>query len=67
MKARRCWTDVIQTLKEHKLSTMDRETNIFYDKPKCTKYLCTNPVLQRIIDGKCQHKGGNYTLGKARQ
>jgi hypothetical protein len=26
-----------------------------------------NPALQRIIDGKHQHKEGNYTLEKARK
>jgi hypothetical protein len=40
---------------------------ISLDKTKFTQYLSTNPVLQRIIDGKCQHKKGNYTLGKARK
>jgi hypothetical protein len=32
-----------------------------------SQYLSINSVLQRIIDGKLQHKEGNYTLGKARQ
>jgi hypothetical protein len=27
----------------------------------------TNPALQRIIDGKLQHKEANYTLEKARK
>jgi hypothetical protein len=43
------------------------ETKIFHDKTKCTQYLSTNPALQRIIDGKCQHKEGNYTLEKRRK
>jgi hypothetical protein len=34
-------------------------------KPKFTQYLSTNPALQRIIDGKRQHKERNYTLEKA--
>jgi hypothetical protein len=77
MKARRSWIDVIQTLREHKCQprllysvklsmTRDRGTKIFHDKNKFTLYLSKNPVLQRIIDGKLQHKEGNYTLHKER-
>ena len=68
MKARRSWADVIQTLREHtcqprllylaKLSiTTDSETKIFHDRNKFTQYLSTYPALQRIIDGKRQHRG----------
>jgi hypothetical protein len=46
---------------------MDGETKIFHDKTKFTQCLSTNPVLQRIIDGKPQHKEGNYTLEKAKK
>jgi hypothetical protein len=78
MKARRSWADVIQTLREHKCQprllypanlsiTIDREKKIFYDKTKYTQYLSTNPALQRIIDGKHQHKEGNYTLEKKQE
>jgi hypothetical protein len=78
IKARRSWADIIQTLREHKSQprllypaklsiTIDGETMIFYDKTKFTHYLSTNPVLQRIIDGKLQHKEGNYILEKARK
>ena len=74
MKARRSWADVIQTLREHKCQprqllsiTIDGETKIFHDKTKFTQYLSINPALQRIIDGKHQHKEGNYTLEKARK
>jgi hypothetical protein len=78
MKARRSWADVIQTLREHKCQpsilypeklsiTIDGENKIFHDKNKFTQYFSTNPVLQRIIDGKYQHKEGNYTLEKARK
>jgi hypothetical protein len=78
MKARRSWTDIIQTLREHKCQprllcpvkfsiNIDRETKIFHDKIKFTHYLSTNPALQRIIDGKLQHKEGNYTLEKSRK
>jgi hypothetical protein len=76
MKARRSWADVIQTLREHKCQprllypaklsiTIDRENKIFHDRTKFTQYLSTNPALQRIIDGKHQHKEGNYTLEEA--
>jgi hypothetical protein len=67
MKARRHWADVIQTLREHKCQprllypaklsiTVDGENKISHDKTKFTQYLSTNPALQRIIDGKHQHK-----------
>jgi hypothetical protein len=60
MKARRSWTDVIQTLREYKCHprllylaklsiTIDEETKVFHDKTKFTQYLYTNPALQRII------------------
>jgi hypothetical protein len=78
MKVRRSWADVIQTLREHKCQprllyprklsiTIDGETKIFNDKTKITQYLSTNPALQRMIDGKCQQKEGNYILEKARK
>jgi hypothetical protein len=78
MKARRYWTDVIQTLRKHKCQsrllypaklsiTIAEETKIFHDKMKFTQYLSTNSALQRIIDGKCQHKEGIYTLEEARK
>jgi hypothetical protein len=78
VKARRSWTDAIQTLKEHKCQprllypaklsiTIDGETKIFHNKTKFTQYMSINPALQRIIDGKLQHKEGNYTLEKLRK
>jgi hypothetical protein len=78
MKARRSWTDDIQTLAELKCQprllypaklsiTIDGEIKVFRDKTKFTQYLSTNPALQRIIKGKHQHKDGNYTLEKARK
>jgi hypothetical protein len=77
MKARRAGTDVMQTLREHKCQprllypaklsiTIDGETKVIHDKTKFTQYLSTNPALQRIIEGKHQHKEGNYALEKAR-
>jgi hypothetical protein len=52
MKARRAWTDVIQTLREHKCQprilypailsfTLDEETKVFHDRTKFTHYLST--------------------------
>jgi hypothetical protein len=78
MKAIRSWTDVIQTLREHKCQprvldpaklsiTIDGETKVFHDKTKFTHYLSRNPALQRIIKGKHQYKDRNYTLEKARK
>jgi len=77
MKARRSWTDVIQTLREHKCQpkllysaklsiNIDGETKIFHDKTKFMQYPSTNPSLQRIIDGKLEHKERNYTIQEAR-
>jgi hypothetical protein len=78
MKAKRSWADVIQTLRDHKCQprllypaklsiTIDGENKIFHDKIKFTQYLSINLTQQRIIDGKLQHKEGNYTLEKARK
>jgi hypothetical protein len=74
MKARRSWANVIQTLREHKCqprllypSKLNYHRRRNHDKTKFTQYLSTNPALQRIIDGKLQHKGRNYTLEKARK
>ena len=63
MKARRSWTDVMQTLREHKFQprllypaklsiTIYGETKVFHDKTKFTQYLSRNPALQRIITEK---------------
>jgi hypothetical protein len=76
MKARRSWADLIQTLREHKCQprllypaklsiTIDRESKVFHTKFK--HCLSINPAQQRIINGKHQHKEGNYTLEKARK
>jgi hypothetical protein len=66
MKARRCWRDVVQILRQYKIQprllypaklsiTIDGENKIFHDKTKFTQYLSTNPALQRIRDRKYQH------------
>jgi hypothetical protein len=80
MKARRSWTEVIQTLREHKCQPrllypaklsiiIDGETTVFHNKTKFIQHLFTNPALQRIITGKKkkQYKDRNYTLEKARE
>jgi hypothetical protein len=58
-KARRSWTDFIQTLREHKCQprllypaklsiTVDGETKVFHNKTKFTHYLSMNTALPRI-------------------
>jgi hypothetical protein len=70
MKARRTWSEVMQTLREHKFQprliyptklsiNIDGETRIFQDKTKFKQYLSTNSSLQRILKGKLQHKENN--------
>jgi hypothetical protein len=70
MKARRSWADVLQTLRDQKFHlrllypakhtiTINGETKVFQYKTKCKQYLSNNPVLERIIEGKIQHKEGN--------
>jgi hypothetical protein len=77
MEARRSWTDVIQTLREHKCQpkllyptkfsiAIDGETQVFHDKIKFTEYFPMNPALQKIIN-KLHDKEGNYTIEKARK
>jgi hypothetical protein len=78
MKARKSWTDVMQTLREHKWQprllyptnlsiTIYEKTKVFHDKTKFTQYLFMNPALQRIIMGKHQHKKGNCTQEKSKE
>jgi hypothetical protein len=78
MKARRSWTNVMKTPKEHKCQprllypaklsiTIDGETKVFHDKIKFTQNLSTSPDFQRIIKGKHQHKDGNYNIEKVRK
>jgi hypothetical protein len=74
-KAQRSYTDVMQTLREHKCQptllypakfsiNIDEEIKIFQDKTKFKQYLSTNPALQRILEGKLQHKVSTYTKEK---
>jgi hypothetical protein len=76
MKARRSWTDVIQTLREHKCQprllypakhsiTIDGETKVFHSKSKFTHYLSMNPALQRkITETKQNNKNKTPTTNK---
>jgi hypothetical protein len=77
MKARRAWSEVMQTLREHecqprllypaKLSiNIDGENKIFWDKTKFKQYLSTNPALQRILERKLQHKDDTCTKERTR-
>jgi hypothetical protein len=56
MKDRRSWTDVIQTLREHKCQprvlyraklsiAIDGKIKVFHDKTKFTQYLSTKPAI----------------------
>jgi hypothetical protein len=78
MKSSRAWTDVIQTLREHKcqhrlvypaklLITIDGETKVFHDKTKFTNYLSTNPALQRIITEKITIQGQKPRTRKSKK
>jgi hypothetical protein len=78
MKARRSWTDIIQTIREHKWhprllypaklsNAIYVKNKEFHDKTKFTQYLSENSALQLIIKGKLQHKEGNEALEKARK
>jgi hypothetical protein len=72
MKARRAWSEVMQTLREHKCksrllypsklsSNIDGENKVFQDKTKFKQYLSTNLALQKILEGKFQHKEDTFT------
>jgi hypothetical protein len=45
--------------------TIDGKTKIFHDT-KLKQYLSTNSALQKILEGKLQHKKGNDTQGNTR-
>jgi hypothetical protein len=72
MKSRRAWTDVIQTLREHKYQprlhypgklsiTLDGETKVFHARYKFTHYLSMNPALKRMITEKKKKKNNTRT------
>jgi hypothetical protein len=67
LKARRAWKNVMQILRKHKCQPrllypasfsviIDGKTKIFHDKTKYKQYFLTNPALQKILEGKFQHK-----------
>ena len=77
MKARRAWSEVMQTLREHKCQprllypaklsiNIDGETKIFQDKTKFKQYLSTKQPLQRTLEVKLQHNEGTYINKKTR-
>jgi hypothetical protein len=74
MKAKRAWTNVIQTVRVHKCQprllypaklsiTIDGETKVFHHKTKFRHYLSMNPALQRI---KTEKKKNKKTKNKER-
>jgi hypothetical protein len=78
MKARRSWTDVIQTLREHKCQPrllytaklsiiIEGETKVLHDKTKFKHYLSTNPGLQRIITGEKKIQGQKPRPSKSKK
>jgi hypothetical protein len=67
----------MQTLREHKCQpslfypanlsiNIDGETTIFQEKTKFKQYLSTNPAIQKILEGKLQHKEYICTKEKTR-
>jgi hypothetical protein len=60
------WADEKKKSREHnpaKLSvTIEGKTKTFHDKTKFTQYFSMNTALKSRVDGKLQHKEGNYTL-----
>ena len=78
MKARRLWSSIIQTIRDHgckpkllypaKLSiTIEGQNKIFQDKTRFHQYLATNPALYKILEGKLQPKEDGYINKKHRQ
>jgi hypothetical protein len=70
----RCHTDPKRTqipsrlLYPTKLSvTIKGKTKLFHDKTNFKHYLSIKPDLQRIIEGKLQHKEENYTHRKKKK
>jgi hypothetical protein len=45
-----------QAIIPSKTLNIDKETKIFQDKTKFKHYLLINPALQRLLEGKLQHK-----------
>jgi hypothetical protein len=77
MKARRTWSEVRQTTREHKCQprllypaklsiNIDGENKTLQDKNKFKRYLPTNPALWRILEGKLHQKEDTFTKERAR-
>jgi hypothetical protein len=77
MKARRAWSEVMQTVRDQKcqprllypaklIINKDGENKIFQDKTKFKQNLSAKPDLQRILEGKLQHKEDTCTKEKTR-
>jgi hypothetical protein len=71
LKARRAWTDVLQTLRDHRFQprplypanlsiTKEREKKIFHDNIKFKQYLSKSLPLQKVLEGQLQAKDINY-------
>ena len=76
MKARRSWTDVIQTLREHKFQprllypaklsiTIVGETKVFHDKTKFTQLSFHKSRPLKDNKGKIPTQGGKLSLRKS--
>jgi hypothetical protein len=78
MKARRSWTDVIETLREHKCQhrllypnklsiTIDGETKIFHDKTKLTQYIFNESIPSNDNNGKTPIQGRKLLPRKSKK
>jgi hypothetical protein len=78
MKARRSWTDVIQTLRENKCQprllytaklsiTIDGETKVFHDKTKFTQYLSIESSPSKDNNGKTLTQGWKLRPRKSKK
>jgi hypothetical protein len=78
MNARRSWTDVIQTLREHKCQhsllcpakhsiNINGEAKVFHDKTKFTQYLSKNPDFQMDNNMKTPIQGQKLCPRKSKK
>ena len=78
MKDRRSWTDVIQTLREHKCQprllypaklsiTIDGENKVFHDKKQIHTLAFRESNPSKYNKRKKKYKDRNHTLQKARK
>ena len=72
LRAKRAWIHAQKTLRNHKCLPIllclakvsvpiDEENKTFHKNVKYTQSLSTNPALQKVLKGKLQAKGVNYT------